>query len=612
MASIFHALNNGYTGLTSTQTGINTVGHNIANAETEGYTRQRVSLASNIPLEEHGQQLGGGAHVDEIARIHDEYVFKRLKGADQNHEFSQFSRKTLEEISTYFPEIDNVGIKYNLHKYMDAWSAVAQDFDSVAQKTILAQEAIHLADSIKDVRDKLSEVQMSLNDQLNVHIEEINRKAEEIARINVKITTSEALTQNHANDLRDKRDKLESDISKLVDTTVSKFNISSDMSRSRDSYDFTTDYNLSIAGYSIVDGKSFHGLKVTNEDNKNELYSVYYERQDGHLFEMTQDINSGKVGALLDLRGDKIDTKTAFLSNGKLQQFINHLDTVAQGLITYTNNIYAQSATEQMTSNTLELPDKYPLTQAVDLGIKSGTFDVVLYDVKGNEAGRRKVKIDPLTSMAFGDQSIVGQLKANKDDNANNNEIDDFDDLFDTHYIEGVLHIAPNAKGKNEGYRIAIEDNGTSFAGAIGLHRFFDGKDAKDITLNTTLTQNASLIQAYGRADEGNNDVANALLQMQYERLEFDNHGIISVDTLSNYFDALTVDVAQSAFIAISKDETNEVQLAAIQREFDAISKVSVDEELTNLIKFQTAYSANAKVITTVDQMIQTLLGIKQ
>jgi flagellar hook-associated protein 1 FlgK len=159
---------------------------------------------------------------------------------------------------------------------------------------------------------------------------------------------------------------------------------------------------------------------------------------------------------------------------------------------------------------------------------------------------------------------------------------------------------------------MAIEDHGTNFAGALGLHKFFDGHDANDINLHVPFQKDASLIKAYGRADEGNNEIANQMLQLQYDKIEFNNKGVIVEDTLSNFFDLLTTDVASQTNIAITKDDTYTTQLSAIQREYDSISKVSVDEELTNLVKFQTAYTANAKVITTIDQMIDTLLGIKQ
>lgn len=611
MATIFHALNNGYTGLSSSQVAINTTGHNIANADNEGYSRQRVNFAPNVPLTEQNFQLGSGVKVDSISRIHDEFVFNRLKNSEQSKEFSNFSRKTLEEISTFFPEIDGVGIKNNFHNYMNAWGTVAQDFNSIAQKTVLAQETVNLTDSIKDVRARMVSMQKDLNEQLKVNVEEINRMAKEIASINVKINVAESTTQDHANDLRDQRDTLERAISKLANTTVTKFHLQSNMPVHHDINDYSDTYNLSIGGFSIVDGKSFHPIKIMNSENANNLYTLYYERQDGFLFDMTGEVKSGKLGALIDLRGDKLDTESGFPSNGKIQGFIDFLDAFSKTLITATNNVYANSAIDRLDSNNLGLPEDSVFAES-ELNIKKGSFDIIMYDVDGNERGRRRIDIDGSTTMNHGAKSILAQLNKNVDDNNNKNELDDFDDKFIAHYTEGVLSITQKEGGKEEGYTIAIEDHGTNFAGATGLHKFFDGTDATNISLHQPFIKNPSLIKAYGRADEGNNEVANMMLQLQYDKLAFNNKGTVVMDNLSNYFDTLTTNVSSATKIAITKDETLTSQLAAIKREFDSISKVSTDEELTNLIKFQTAYSANAKVISTVDQMIDTLLGIKQ
>lgn len=611
MATIFQGLNTGYTGLATSQVAINTVGHNIANAENENYTRQRVNQKTNVPLSEQNFQLGTGVGIDSITRIHDEFVYKRLNNSKQDKEFSNFNRKTLEEISTLFPEIDDVGIKNNFHKYMDAWATVAQDFDNIAQKAVLAQEAQNFAESIHDVRNRLVSYQTELNEQLGVNVQEINRMAKQIADLNIKIAVAESASGDNANDLRDQRDALETTITKLTNATVVKFNLRSANHIHRDLNDYTDTYNLSIGGFSIVDGKTFHEIKVLNNENANDMNTLYYERQDGYLFDMTDQIKSGKLGALIDLRGDKLDPNTNFPANGKIQEFINQLDTFANTMIAATNNIYAGSAINKMESNVLPFAGDSVFAES-DMEIYTGDFDIIMYDVDGNERGRRNVKIDPATTMTHGYKSVLSQLNANIDDSGNLNELDDFDDKFIAHYIDGVLHISTKPQGEAEGYTMAIEDHGTNFAGALGLHKFFDGTDASNIALHLAFQDDPSLIKAYGRADEGNNEIANLMLQLQYDKLEFENHGIIVQDTLSNYFDLLTTDVASQTNIAITKDETYTTQLSSIQREYDSISKVSVDEELTNLVKFQTAYTANAKVISTIDQMIDTLLGIKQ
>lgn len=93
MASIFNALHIGYSGLNVAQNGINTTGHNISNAETEGYTRQRVVTASATPLQTLPGNVGNGAEVQDIKRVFDNFVFDRYTSVSADKSYSDFEKK---------------------------------------------------------------------------------------------------------------------------------------------------------------------------------------------------------------------------------------------------------------------------------------------------------------------------------------------------------------------------------------------------------------------------------------------------------------------------------------------------------------------------------------
>ena len=101
MASIFNALHIGYSGLNVAQVGINTTGHNISNAETDGYTRQRVIAAADTPLNSFPGNVGNGAQVMDIRRVFDNFVFDRYTSVSADKDYSDFETKTLEELSTF-------------------------------------------------------------------------------------------------------------------------------------------------------------------------------------------------------------------------------------------------------------------------------------------------------------------------------------------------------------------------------------------------------------------------------------------------------------------------------------------------------------------------------
>jgi len=194
MGSIFNALHIGYSGLNAAHIGIDTTGHNIANAETEGYTRQRVVTAAATPISIDPGQRGNGTQITEIARIFDQFVFDRYASTSQAKDYSDAMTKNLQELSTYFPEIDKVGIKNDLQNYFNSWQSLANNPGNSSLKVDLAQQAQNLTQHINSTRTQITGLQSSLNDQLAVNINEVNRIAEQIAgtAFSVKITARDA------------------------------------------------------------------------------------------------------------------------------------------------------------------------------------------------------------------------------------------------------------------------------------------------------------------------------------------------------------------------------------------------------------------------------------
>jgi flagellar hook-associated protein 1 len=630
MASIFNGLHIGYSGLSASQLGINTTSHNITNAETEGYTRQRIVQQSTTPVGAiiPGAQ-GNGTQVKEITRIHDEFVFARYSSESENKEFSDFQRQTLEELSTYFPEIENVGIKFDMQEYFNLWGDLSINPDNQAIKVALAQQTQVLSQDIQETKTKITDLQLTLNDQMKVAADEINKIAQQIANLNGAITDTEAIENQHANDLRDQRGVLELALSKLIDATVFEGNLSSNMPVSRDLVEKGGDYTINIAGFNIVDGKTFHPIVVDNKENGGGFYSLSYERQDGVLMPMEDLVKGGRIGAILDLRGSSFDAD-GNLENGQLQEIINQIDGFAQGLIESTNNLYAHGADSTMRSNITGLENTEIMVNS-DLNIRVGTFDVVAYDIDGNVASSRTLSITSTTVMddtvydAIGNivtpgtnNSIVGQLRLNQDDNGDGNANNDIDDMLTASFINGQLDLGIDI-AKFPGYTFGVEDDqtngmaaGTNFAGSIGLSRFFEGEDASDINLARGLRDDPALIKANKAPIDGDNKLANDMLQLQFDDVDFKANGITTTETLYGFYDGIVTDVGTRTNAAITTNDTITAKYNAVLQSYESISAVNIDEEMVNLIKYQTAYGASAKIITTIDQMMDTLLGLKR
>lgn len=620
MASIFNALHIGYSALNAAQIGIDTTGHNISNAETEGYSRQRVVTAAAYPVSLTPGERGNGTQITEIVRIFDSFVFSRYSAAAQSKTYSDTLKKNLEELSTYFPDIDNIGIKTDMQSYFDGWQSLANNPGNSALKVSLAQLTQTLTKHINQTVTQISALQNSVNDQIRVNVEEVNRISEKIAGLNKSINEAEAGGINNANDLRDQRSQLEMTLAELIGAKVMPGNIQSNSVVDTNIAVQKEDYTILVGGFNIVDGANFHPIGIESATNPNGYNSLYYERQDGVKVPFAQDIKGGKIGALLELRGSTIGIDGKF-EDGFLQETINNLDTLARGLIEATNNVYAQSATTSMQSNSLPFTESQQLLSS-DENFKAGTFDIVVYDIDGNVAARRTITIDENTVMNNAtttlpdgtSNSIVEQLNRENDDTGDNNALNDIDDLLFTQFgtDQNILRIDFKAGAATQGYTFAIEDNGTNFAGVTGVSRFFDGNSAKTMTLNREIQDNPTTMRGYKSPVSGDNQTALAMVELQFTSVSFKNGQNRFSDTLYGNYDTLVTRVGTKTNSVILSNDTVTAQFNAIKQEHESISKVSIDEELANLIRYQTSYGAAAKIITTIDQMMTTLLGIKQ
>jgi len=624
MASIFNSLYVGYSGLNASQIAIDTTGHNIANAETEGYTRQRVNASAATPVSISPGLRGNGVEVDDIVRIFDSFVYDRYTATAQDKEYSDFTRETMETLSTYFPEIEGVGVKADLQEYFNMWQSFADNPDNDAMKVALAEQTKILAQDIHNTYQQVSALQVQMNEQLVVAVNEVNRIGSEIADLNLSIEEAELAHLDNANDLRDERDRLELSMAKLIGSDVFGGRVVSDTLADRHLSERTEHYNIHVEGFNLVDGTTFHPIGITNSQNPEGFYDLYYERQDAVRIPFAAEVDGGKMGAILDLRGSILDSETGVPQDGTLQEVLEQLDSFAAGLIESTNNLYARSATESMQSNIVQI-DPHNALENSSLNLHSGTFDIIAYDIDGKESARRTITISPSTVMDDSDinppsgtaNSIVGQINAAVDDNEDGNSGNDINSILSAGFSDGILNIAVN--GSYNGYTFAVEDSaeeghssGTNFAGAVGLSRFFDGESARTVDLNYSFKDDPTEIRAYGAPVGGDNQVALDMVQLQFEEVVFKREQESVNDTLYGFYDAIVTSVGSKTNSAIVNNDAVTAQFNAVESEYFSVSKVSIDEELTNLIRYQTSYGASAKVITTIDEMMTTLLGIKQ
>jgi flagellar hook-associated protein 1 FlgK len=606
-SSIFGSLNTGYVGLNTNQNLVDNASHNISNANNSHYTRQRLVTSNTPPADGGGFQVGTGVQYTRYERIHDEFVYKRYREDGMEEQEAAFLKQNLEEIAKYYPELEDIGIKNDLNEYFNAWTDLSANPTSTAVKTTVIERAQQLSNSLQETRTNIFDIQKKLNDQLNVYIDEINSLAEQIAEVNIKITVAETKQDlPMAADLKDQRDEMEIALNKLVPIKVFKSDISSDGKVDGNLFEANENYNLTIGGFSIIERGDYHPLEGNSEQNIHGFTDILYIRQDHHEFDMANGIDGGKVGAILDLRGRAFDNN-GFFEDGIIQGYLNDLDSFANGLIEVSNSLYAQAPTARLRSQEKENLTLEHRISEQETQINNGTFTMSVYNPDGEVVATKEITITDESSM----YSIVKDMNENTDDNDDNSPDNDFDDYFVAKFDDGIFSINP--KDANQNFSISFDDNGTNMAGYFGLHRLFDGVDANDMRVNAELVKNPSSLKATISPVEGGNELANKMMQLQYEDVEF-RHATepTRYTTVMGYFKDITSKVQLDTEMAGLRHETKLTVYNTVKTEYESISKVSIDEELTMLMQYQTGYSANAKTITTIDQMMETLLGIKR
>ena len=309
-----------------------------------------------------------------------------------------------------------------------------------------------------------------------------------------------------------------------------------------------------------------------------------------------------------ELNNTGITDVEAKLVNGQLK-FVNTSDSME------TSKILVKDDGAQL-FNALNQIEYQPLSKIneikIPLPLKNGSFDIVVYNEKGEALAKRTITVnmdsnDPKYSTIEG---ILAQINTpGIDDNNDNNLNNDVDDYYQAEFLNGKLILS---KKTEQNTFIGLDNDTADFGGAMGINKFFDGNNASNIELKREFQNDPSLIRASKTPTSGDNTIANNILQLQYDNINFYINGNTSSNTIYGFYRSITADLANKTQIVSNKKESTQTLLTSISNEYYALSGVNIDEELINLEKFQRGYQANAKVITTINQMLDALFSIKQ
>ncbi len=329
MVSLYGILNIGIRGVSAAQAGINTTGQNIANANTEGYTRQRVDQQAVNPLVTPQGAFGMGVEIVSIERIRDKFIESQIRDAHSDTSFNQqldniylqietIINDPLSPISDSLDDASSSGINNLLSRFFRSMNDLSLNPEAPEVRSAAIESGLSLAQTFNQVGDQMRTLREELNDQASRLVDEVNRMTTEIANLNRRISVSEVGGTVNANDLRDKRDLLLSQLSEVIPITT------------EEQPGGAIDVNL--AGERIVDGVNNREILKESTESNDDLEIFRLRIGETGLDVMDDLITAGELGAVLQAR-DRI-----------VPFFRNEIDTLARGVIYEINKIHSASA----------------------------------------------------------------------------------------------------------------------------------------------------------------------------------------------------------------------------------------------------------------------------
>ena len=282
MSGLTNLLNIAKVGLLAHQTNLQTIGHNISNVNTSGYSKQSVVLAAKDPTPTFIGHIGNGVEATEITRAYDRFITSALFSKESELSGLETRLSGLKTIESLFNEVEDNALNNLLEEFWQGWDDLANNAEGMAERTTLLQRATLIAQSLNDKYQNLMKLSKDIDLNIQTSIENINRITRQIAELNVQIVAAES-GHHEANDLRDQRDELVKRLSELANVRY---------------------FETERGSYTILIGQ---GSPLV-EDNKSwELGllngKVTWFGSNGQNFELTtRDISSGELGGWLDIK----------------------------------------------------------------------------------------------------------------------------------------------------------------------------------------------------------------------------------------------------------------------------------------------------------------------
>lgn len=561
----------GLSGLRTNLASIETTGHNISNANTEGYTRQRVDLSTRTPVDKGAFIVGQGVQIQTIARISDQFLEDRIRKESG-------ALAGLKEVSSIMNEVEfnlNELSDQDLSNKFDAFFSAMHDYsnkvDDNSTRIALMEQAVSLASEFNRFDLSIAEIQKKIDGKISGDISTANLLLSKIATANQEIVQTErgGFSSSVANDLRDKRDTFLKELSEIIDIDVRE--------------ESNGAVYVSTAGQRLVSQSEYFALEVNRLEIKGQPISIV-QFATGTAFE----IKGGRLEALVVSRDTKLSGIRDDFHNlaGQFIFEINKIHSTGRGLeglssvesefSVFDPSVALDVAKFNISNNEGIFKAQNGTFEIISENISDGSNKVYSINIDLNGVGAETTLNDVIRQI-----NIVPNIKAEL--NAQNK-----------------LQITST----NSNLKFYFANDTSNFLAAIGINGFFSGVDATTIAVNSKLRTQPQLISGALSAEAGDNSNAVRMAELR-------NQLIFSGKKLSidEHYQGLVSSIAIETNRARELVVTHELIFTNLTNLKEEISGISIDEEAANLLKYQRSYQASARFVTVINDLLDTLIN---
>ncbi len=561
--SLFSAIQQANSGLQASQLGLQVVGNNIANANTPGYIRQRLELTPTNATRQGALLIGHGVRPTGVTQVIDKALAERLLAADSAVAGGATMDRAYQQLENLIGRLDGEGLSNQLTLFNNALHDLSTQPNDRSLRDFVIQQGESLALGIRTTYESAQQLQSESNQDIKFMANEMNRLIEQIAGLNVEIATVEGgrVLGSDASGLREQRYGALRELAQFVDIHVQE---------------------QPSGNVSVFVGGDY----LVSEGNHREVAAAISPITGGFEIRIAQtdsplETRNGKVFAMMQARNEVFGGFLRELDQfaGALSRSVNEVHSQGQGRIGFDSLV----STNRGQAGVPLRQSGLPTTPG------NGSFDITLVDSSGAPLSTHRIEVRATGQV--GDATLDSVAAS----------IDAIAGLSARINSEGRLEV--NADSPFASFTFGEDTSG--FVAAVGLNTFFVGNGALGIDVNPLLRTSSDYLAISSDGMSQDTQTLVNLIDLVDRPLES-----IGGRTIRGLFDQNVASLGQKISLQKSLSSGARDFLATLESQHLGITGVNIDEETVQMLAYNRAFQASAKVISTANEMLEVLMAL--